>query len=235
AQMVANLKAGNIDGYCVGEPWNSRAVHDGLGQVITTDLEIWDGHPEKVLGVKESWVKAYPATHIALVKALLMACEYCDDHRHREEILDLLCRPEYVGSDKAYTSPGFLTPYYKGGEQDPMPPFRYNQFFVNQSTCPSRSEALWTLTQLVRWGYTDFPRNWLEIIERVRRPDLYGEACRQLGLPDLEPDRQLIKLFDGMVFTPDDPLGYIQRFTLHRPVKVTEIPLDVPSSLSQST
>jgi nitrate/nitrite transport system ATP-binding protein len=88
---------------------------------------------------------------------------------------------------------------------------------------------------LVRWGYTDFPRNWLEIIERVRRPDLYGEACRQLGLPDLEPDRQLIKLFDGMVFTPDDPLGYIQRFTLHRPVKVTEIPLDVPSSLSQST
>ncbi|MEB3229286.1 MAG: nitrate ABC transporter ATP-binding protein, partial [Synechocystis sp.] len=208
AQMVANLKAGNIDGYCVGEPWNSRAVHEGLGQVITTDLDIWDGHPEKVLGVKESWVKDYPETHIALVKALLMACEYCDDHRHRGDILDLLCRPEYVGSEKAYTSPGFLTPYYKGGEQDPMPSFRYNQFFVNQSTCPSRSEALWTLTQLVRWGYTDFPRNWLEIIERVRRPDLYGEACRQLGLPDLEPDRQLIKLFDGMVFTPDDPLGY---------------------------
>lgn len=234
AQMVANLKAGNIDGYCVGEPWNSRAVYEGLGRVVATDLDIWDGHPEKVLGVQEAWVQAYPETHLALMKALLMACDYCDDRRHRAEILDLLCRPEYLGCSKEYISPGFLTPYHKDEANEDTALFRYNQFFVNQSTCPSRSEALWTLTQLVRWGYTDFPRNWLEIIERVRRPDLYGEACRQLGLPDLEPDRQLIKLFDGMVFTPDDPVGYIQRFTLHRPFKMTEIPLDPAPSLSQS-
>ncbi|MFN9173594.1 MAG: nitrate ABC transporter ATP-binding protein [Synechocystis sp.] len=236
AQMVANLKAGNIDGYCVGEPWNSRAVYENSGDVITTSLDIWDGHPEKVLGVREDWVKQYPETHLALVKALLRACEYCDDRRHREEILGLLCRPEYVGSEQVYTSPGFLTPYERGAGREPELILRYNQFFTNQSTCPSRSEALWILTQLARWGYTDFPRNWLEIIERVRRPDLYGEACRQLGWQDVEPDRQTLKLFDGMVFTPDDPLGYIQRFNIHRNPKVSEIYLDVsPDSLSQST
>ncbi|MEB3160782.1 MAG: nitrate ABC transporter ATP-binding protein [Synechocystis sp.] len=235
AQMVASLKGGNIDGYCVGEPWNSRAIYENLGSVIATSLDIWDGHPEKVLGVREDWVKKYPETHLALVKALLRACEYCDDRRHREEILDLLCRPEYVGSEKAYTGAGFLTPYDRGTGQEPELLLRYNKFFTNQSTCPSRSEALWMLTQLARWGYTDFPRNWLEIIERVRRPDLYGEACRQLGWPDIEPDRQTLKLFDGMVFTPDDPLGYIQRFTLHRDPKVSEIILDIsPDSLSPS-
>ncbi|MDX2096813.1 MAG: nitrate ABC transporter ATP-binding protein, partial [Leptolyngbyaceae cyanobacterium bins.59] len=83
AQMVSNLKAGNIDGFCAGEPWNSRAVYERLGFVMATDLDIWPGHTEKVLGVREEWANQYPQTHIALVKALLEACEYCDDRRNR--------------------------------------------------------------------------------------------------------------------------------------------------------
>ena len=230
AQMVANLKAGNIDGYCVGEPWNSRSVREGLGYVIATDLDIWDGHPEKVLGVWEDWVKQYPRTHLALVKALLQACEYCDDRRNREEVMGYLCQPQYVGSLADYTRPGFLDPYRFGNNREPEMLLRYNQFHVDKANYPCRSEALWTLTQLARWGYTPFPKNWLEIIERVRRPDLFGEACRQLGWPGLEADRQPLTLFDGMVFNPDDPLGYIRRFSLHRQLKVAEIALEPSSS-----
>ncbi len=224
-QMVANLKAGNIDGYCVGEPWNSRAVYEDLGYVIATDLDIWPSHPEKVLGVREDWVEKYPQTHIALVKALLKACEYCDDRRNREEILGMLCRPEYVGSLPEYTRPGFLDPYNKGtGEPQYLPSF--NQFHVDQSNCPGRVEGLWILTQLARWGYTPFPRNWVEILERVRRPDLYGEACRSLGWPDIEPDRQNFQLFDKMIFNPDDPVGYLKRLSICRDFKVSEILID---------
>lgn len=226
AQMVANLKAGNIDGYCVGEPWNSRAVYEGLGYVIDTSLDIWAGHPEKVLGVKEEWVAKYPETHLALVRALLKACEYCDDRRNREEIIGLLCQPQYVGSLEDYTRPGFIDPYNRGDGTDPQQLVRFNQFYVDQANCPGRSEGLWTLTQLARWGYTPFPKNWVEILERVRRPDLFGEACRQLGWPDTESDRHNFALFDGMVFTPDDPIGYIQRFTIHRELKVSEILID---------
>ena len=226
AQMVANLKAGNIDGYCVGEPWNSRAVYEGLGYVIDTSLDIWAGHPEKVLGVKEEWVAKYPETHLALVRALLKACEYCDDRRNREEIIGLLCQPQYVGSLEDYTRPGFIDPYNRGDGTDPQQLVRFNQFYVDQANCPGRSEGLWTLTQLARWGYTPFPKNWVEILERVRRPDLFGEACRQLGWPDTESDRHNFSLFDGMVFTPDDPIGYIQRFTIHRELKVSEILID---------
>jgi nitrate/nitrite transport system ATP-binding protein len=226
AQMVANLKAGNLDGYCVGEPWNSRAVYEGLGYVIDTSLDIWAGHPEKVLGVKEEWVAKYPETHLALVRALLKACEYCDDRRNRKEILGLLCQPQYVGALEDYTRPGFIDPYNRGDDTEPKQLIRFNQFYVDQANCPGRGEGLWTLTQLARWGYTPFPKNWVEILERVRRPDLFGEACRQLGWPDTESDRHNFTLFDGMVFTPDDPIGYIQRFTIHRELKVSEILID---------
>ncbi|HEY9807848.1 MAG TPA: nitrate ABC transporter ATP-binding protein [Halomicronema sp.] len=226
AQMVANLKAGNIDGYCVGEPWNSRAVHEDLGFVIATDLDIWPGHPEKVLGLKEEWVNQHPETHIALVKALLEACEYCDDLRNRDEILNLLCQPQYVGSEKVYTRNGFAAPYNYGTGQPPQILQRFNQFHVEQTNCPGRVEGLWILTQLARWGVTPFPKNWLEILERVRRVDLYAEAARQLGWPDNEPDRRCFELFDHMVFNPDDPIGYLQRLSIHRDIRIEEIIID---------
>ncbi len=229
-QMVANLKAGNIDGYCVGEPWNTRAVQEDLGYVIATDLDIWSGHPEKVLGVREDWAIQYPQTHLALVKALIQACEYCDDQRNREEIVALLSQPNYIGAVPEYIRPGFIDPYDYGNGNKPVFNPRFNQFHVNQSTCPSRGEALWVLTQLARWGYTPFPRNWVEILERVRRPDIYGKACRELGLPDIEPDRSCFQLFDQMVFNPDDPVGYLERLSICRDFTVTEILLPNPES-----
>ncbi|WP_421656684.1 nitrate ABC transporter ATP-binding protein [Leptothermofonsia sp. ETS-13] len=227
AQMVANLIADNIDGYCAGEPWNSRAVHENLGFVIATDLDIWPGHPEKVLGVREEWANEYPETHLALVKALLEACEYCDDRRNREEILELLCQPQYVGSAPEYTRPGFIDPYTYVNGEEPRMLLRFNQFYVDQTNCPRQAESLWILTQLARWGITPFPRNWVEVLERTHRLDIYREATRQLGLPTAEPDRTPFHLFDGKIFKPDDPIGYLNSFEIHRPIKIEEIILDV--------
>jgi len=228
AQMVSNLKAGNIDGYCVGEPWNSHSVLDSCGYVIATDLDIWAGHPEKVLGVKEEWANKYPQTHLALIKALVRACEYCDDRRNRPEVLEILAKPEYIGVPANYIEPGFTTPYRRNLEDEPENLLRYNQFFVDQANYPSRSEGLWILTQLARWGYISFPRNWIEVLERVRRPELLGEALRQLDLPDSAPNRQSFTLFDGMVFNPDDPLGYLERLSIKRDFRVSEVLLDQP-------
>jgi nitrate/nitrite transport system ATP-binding protein len=230
--MVSNLEQGNIDGYCVGAPWNSMAVNENLGFVAATDLDIWPGHPEKVLGVREDWALKYPKTHIAMVKALLQACEYCDDRRNREEILTLLAKPNYVGVDIKHLRPGFVDPYNRGLGEEPQLLRRYPQFFVDQSSCPGRAEGLWILTQLARWGLTPFPKNWIEILERVRRVDLYGEAARQLDLPDIEPDRDPFQLFDGMVFSPDDPISYLQRFAIHRPLHFEEVLLDDPASMA---
>lgn len=225
-QMVAALKAGQIDGYCVGAPWSSRAIQAGLGYAIATDLDIWPGHPEKVLGLSEAWVNQHPQTHIALVKALLEACEYCDNRHHRPEILELLGQPEYVGLAPDYLRPGFLAPYDRGTGEVPQSQPRFHQFYVDQATCPGRVEGLWILTQLARWGLIPFPKNWLEIIERVRRVDLYGEAARQLGWPDSEPDRRAIALFDGVSFNPDDPIAYLHRLPIRQEIRVAEVLLD---------
>ncbi len=229
AQMVAALQSGRIDGYCVGEPWNSRAIQADLGFAIATDLDIWPGHPEKILGVREDWADHHPRTHLALVKALLEACEYCDNRLNRPEIVEILAQPQYVGMAPAYLRPGFLDPYERGIPEAPRSLPRFNQFYVEQATCPSRTEGLWMLTEMARWGMIPFPKNWLEIMERVRRLDLYGEAVRQLGWPDLQPDRRTITLFDGVSFNPDDPLDYLQRLPIRREFQVHEILLDPPA------
>ena len=227
AEMVANLKAGNIDGYCAGEPWNSQAVAEKIGFVIATDLDIWPNYLEKVLGVREDWANKYPETHLALIKALIEAGEYCDDRRHREEIVQLISPPNYLGCDPKYIRPGFLEPYDRGTEATPQMLPTYNEFYVDKTNCPSRIEGLWILVQMARWGIVPFPRNWIEIVDRVRRTDVYSEAARQLKLPGLEPERTAFKLFDGSVFNPDNPIEYLQRLEIKREIKIEEVQLDL--------
>ena len=225
-QMLSNLKAGNIDGYCVGEPWNSRAINEGHGFVIANDLDIFPGHIEKVLGVREEWANKYPQTHLALVKALLEACEYCDDLRNREEIVGLLSQDQYVGALAEDIRPGFIDPYDWGTNAEPKMLQRYNQFFVEQTNYPERVEILWVMTQMARWGLTPFPKNWLNIIERVRRADIFGEAARQLEFPDFGRDRDPIQLFDGTIFDPDNPIAYLNSLEIKREIRVEEIDID---------
>jgi nitrate/nitrite transport system ATP-binding protein len=221
-QMVANLKAGNIDGYCVGEPWNSIAVQENLGFVMTTGQEIFPSHLEKVLGVREEWADKYPETNIALVKALLEACEYCDDRRNREEVLEIICKDSYLGQAPRSVRPGFIDPYDRGAGKPPEMLLRYNEFFVDKTNCPDRVEALWLITQMARWGIIPFPRNWVEVIEKIRRVDIYTEATSQLGLPGLERERKSFTLFDGIEFSPDNPLEYLKMLKIKREIRVEE-------------
>ena len=228
AEMKNQLSKGFIDGYLASEPWNSAAVKDNTGFVVATDLEIWDGHQNKVLGVRESWAQENPKTHVALIKALIEACEYCDDRRNREEIVQMLARPDYLNLPAAQLRPGFIEPFQRNQDQAPELLVRFNQYYVEQSTCPRRSEAVWILTQMARWGITPFPRNWVELLERVYCRDTYGKAARELGLQDGVDDHTLVKLFDGVVFNPDDPLSYLDSVTIHREICIAEIAIDEP-------
>ncbi|GBE95446.1 nitrate ABC transporter ATP-binding protein [Nostoc cycadae] len=221
-EMVAQLKAGTIDGYCAGEPWSHMAVHDDVGFIAATALEIWSGQPKKVLGVREDWAQQYPETYLALVKALLEACKYCDDLRNREEILDLICRPEYLNINPAYVRPGFTDPYDRGDGTQPQSLTAYNQFYLNKTNYPNRTEILWMVTQLSRWGLTPFPKNWVEVIERVCRADIFGAAARDLGLLDTGYDDP-IHLFDGKVFNSSDPLEYLKSLEIKRDIRIEEV------------
>jgi nitrate/nitrite transport system ATP-binding protein len=221
-QMVSQLKAGTIDGFCAGEPWSHLAVHENVGFVAATALEIWSGQPKKVLGVREDWAQQYPETYLALVKALLVACEYCDDFRNREEILELICRPQYLDMNPALVRPGFTDPYDRGDGGKPQELTAYNRFYINKTNYPNRTELLWMLTQMARWGLVTFPKNWVEVIERVCRTDVFGAAARDLGLLDIGEDHP-VNLFDGKVFDPSEPIEYLNSFKIKRRIVIDEV------------
>jgi nitrate/nitrite transport system ATP-binding protein len=221
-QMLTQLEAGYIDGYCAGEPWNYQAVHQDVGFVAATALDIWSGQPKQVLGVRETWAQKHPETHLNLTKALLEACEYCDDLRNRPEILEILSRPEYLNISPAYIRPGFIDPYDRGDGKPPQELTTYNQFYLNKTNYPNRTETLWMLTQLARWSITPFPKNWVEIIERVCRTDIFGAAARDLGLLDIGEDNP-IHLFDSKTFNPSEPLEYLKSLEIKHQIRIEEI------------
>jgi nitrate/nitrite transport system ATP-binding protein len=224
-EMVAQMKAGNIDGFCVGEPWNTQAIQEGIGFAIATDLDIWAGNPEKVLGFTDAWVQQHPNTHMAIVQAVLEACEYCDEPRHRKEIVNLLS--QHLDIPQQYLSPALIGPFARGGDTQPEQLPRFHQFHVENANCPRRIEGLWILTQLARWGIAPFPKNRVEILDRVRRVDHFITACERLGYVGIEPDRDPFQLFDGQVFNPDAPLEYLQNQPIRRRLEVVkDIELD---------
>ena len=103
---------------------------------------------------------------------------------------------------------------------------RFNQFYVDRSNYPQQIESLWILTQLARWGITPFPKNWVEVLQRIHRLDVYREAAQELDFSIAEPDRLPFALFDEVIFNPNDPLGYLKQFAIAQPIQIKEIDLD---------
>ncbi len=225
AQMLVDLQKETIDGYCVGEPWNYRAAAENAGFTAATDLEVWNGHPGKVLGVREDWANAYPNTHIALVKALLEASQYCADVNNHEEVRHILAQRQYLGTSIDYIHLG--DPNKTTCDlSTPMKEYAHHLFYGDGVNRPSRTENLWIMTQMARWGHTPFPRNWLEILERICRVGTFSTAARELGLLDTKFNRGSIELFDGVKFNGDDPIGYLNSLKIKRDYSIADVILD---------
>lgn len=183
-QMPSTMEAGTIFGYSVGEPWNQQAVFKGIGVPVITDYDMWNNNPEKVFGITAEFAEEYPNTTIALTKALIRAAIWLDenDNANREEAVEMLARPEYVGADVeviANSMTGFFE--FEKGDVRPAPDF--NVFFRYNSTYAFYSDAIWYLTQMRRWGQISetMPDEWyFETAADVYRPDIYLEAARLL-------------------------------------------------------
>ncbi len=224
AQMVADLQNGSIDGFCVGEPWNIRAAYEGIGITAASDLDVWLGHPGKVLGVREDWAAAYPNSFIALTKALLEACYYCSLPENTEEIRQILARKEYVSVPIEYIQ---IEPNQTSCDlEHPVGDYAHHQFYADSAiNRPSRTEQIWIVTQLARWGHTPFPRNWVEIVERVCRVSTFSTAARELGM-DISYVRKPIQFFDGTPFNADDPISYLNGLQIKHDFAVADVILD---------
>ncbi len=182
-QMVNYLRASTIDGYCVGEPWNTLAVQQGLGRMVITSHAIWNNHPEKVFGVSAAWAEQYPHTHQAVLRALLEACRWLDQPTNRLAAVKLLTQNRYVDTPAATLATAMTGTLQYTADQPPVPLADFNVFYRYAATFPWRSHAVLTIAQMYRWGQLAEALDIQAVAEQVYRPELYRQAAGALGLP----------------------------------------------------
>jgi nitrate/nitrite transport system substrate-binding protein len=214
-QMVANMRSGNMDGYCVGEPWNARAIADGIGFTAITTQEIWPDHPEKVLGTTADFVKKYPNTARAVTSAILEASKFIDSSaKSRHDTATVVSAPSFVNTDMNIIQDRMMGRYTNGiGKtwDDPNAMKFYNE---GKANFPYLSDAMWFLTQHKRWGLLKEHPNYLEVAKKVNNIELYKQAATAAGVPIPKSDMRSSKLFDGKVWNGQDPKAYADSFTV---------------------
>ena len=213
-QMVANMRAGRMDGFCVGEPWNARAIAEGLGYTAITTQEIWPDHPDKVFAFSEEFAALHPRSVIASLKALHQAGAWLDDPANHSEAAALLCRPEYLNCDPAWIL-ARLDGNIEYGDGRTASSDRPVIFARRGANRPRASHAAWMLTQFRRWGLHYGVPDYHAVTSRIIRTDFYAQALRELNVVDLSPADGPETFFDGKVFDPADPETYARSFELN--------------------
>ncbi|MCX6052676.1 MAG: CmpA/NrtA family ABC transporter substrate-binding protein [Campylobacterales bacterium] len=214
--MPSNLIAGNIEGYCVGEPWNERVVMTEQGSTLVTSYDIWNNNPEKVLQTKADFITKNPQTTKAVMKAILEAQMWLDrSWENRKEAVKILAQKNYVGApvDVLEKSMVGTFQYLKGQKSEANPQF--NVFANYYAAYPFYSHGMWFITQMYRWGQIDKAVDMKAVIESVYRPDLFEEVAKEVGytLPPSPWKKDGVdtynKFMDGKVYDPNKAVEYI--------------------------
>jgi ABC-type nitrate/sulfonate/bicarbonate transport system substrate-binding protein len=197
------LRAGQIDGFCVGEPWSSVAVDAGVGAIVTPTTALWPLSPEKVLGCRAEWAERHPDRLAQLLRALYRAGTWIERRENHAEVARLLAQPKYVG-----TSEGLLHQALAGrlSLQPGMKPILVSDFYVpsrHAATFPWVSHALWFYAQMVRWRQVEFSAEHIRAVRSTYRPDLYRAALRDVGAELPETDLKTERFLDGRGFDPE--------------------------------
>ncbi len=213
-QMVANMKIGKMDGFCVGEPWNARAIADGIGFTSVTTQDMWQDHPEKVLAFTEEFATKNPKTVKAVIRAVVEASQWNDKLENRPRMAEVVSQPQYINCPKEIILGRLLGDYDYGDgrkEKDKL----YMTFFDRQANFPLKSHGVWWLTQFRRWGMVKEPPDYRGLVDRVHRPDIFREVARQMGVEVPREDMKKETFWDGVTFDPTDPEKYARSFAVH--------------------
>jgi nitrate/nitrite transport system substrate-binding protein len=214
AQMVANMKVGKMDGFCVGEPWNARAIADGIGFTAITTQQLWRDHPEKVLAFTEEFAAKNPKTVRATMRAVIEASQWIDKLENRARMAEVVSQPQYINCPKEIIYGRLLGEYDYGDGRKEKDKY-YMTFFDRHTNFPQRSHGVWWLSQFRRWGMVKEPPDYKGLVERVHRSDIFREVAQEMGVETPREDMKKETLFDGVTFDPADPEKYAKSFTIH--------------------
>jgi len=215
AQMVANMKIGKMDGFCVGEPWNARLIADGIGFTSVTTQDLWQDHPEKVCAFTAEFADKNPRAVKACLKALHEASVWLDELNNRPEQCEIVSRPTYINCDKNLIL-GRLLGDYDYGDGRKKKEDHYMIFSQRNCNYPQPKFAKWWLTQFRRWGMVTGAPDYEGIAKQVMRPDLYAQAMKELGYEHAGENNDPETLFDGTKFDPKGDLeAYAKGFAVN--------------------
>lgn len=214
-QMVANMRAGNMDGYCVGEPWGgARAIQEGIGFTVTTTQAMWRNHPEKVLGTTREFVARYPNTARAMIRAVLEASRYIDTMANRDHVAAMISDAAYVNAPTDVIA-GRLRGEYENGLGRKWQEADHMKFFnEGEVNYPYLSHGMWFMTQQRRWGLLQQDVDYLAVARQVNQVELYSEVARSMGIGVPASPLKVETLFDGVVWDPTRPSAYLDNFAI---------------------
>ena len=217
-QMVANMKVGNMDAFCVGEPWNEQLVNQGIGFTACTTGELWKGHPEKALGLRTEWIEKNPNAAKALMMAVMEAQIWADSMDNKEEMSAILGKRQWFNvppKDVAGRLKGTIN--YGNGRLAENTGLEM-KFWKDHASYPFKSHDAWFLTENVRWGKFAPDTDIKALVDKVNREDIWREAAKELGVAAADipssASRGPETFFDGKVFDPENPKAYLDSLTI---------------------
>ncbi len=213
AQMVANMKVGSMDAFCVCEPWNRQLINQKIGYTALTTSEIWQNHPEKSFAMRADYVTANPNATKALLKAVMEAQMWCEDPKNRAEVAEICSRRRWINAPLEDVIDRVKGDFdYGTGRVVTNSPHQM-RFWKDNASYPFQSHDLWFLTENQRWGYLPSGLDTKSWISKVNREDLWKVAAKELGVSDKDipksTSRGIEKFFDGKVFDPTNPKKYL--------------------------
>jgi len=217
-QMVANMKVGTMDCFCVGEPWNAQLVHQGIGYTAVNTAEIWARHPEKSLALRADFADRNPKTVAALLMAVMEAQQWCDDFANKEEMADIVSKRSWFNVPKSDIIGRLKGEYdYGNGKVVAQSP-HFMKFWRDQASFPFKSHDTWFLTENIRWGKLAPDTDIKALVGQVNGADIWREAAKTLGVADIpaSDSRGKETFFDGKVFDPDNPATYLASLAIKR-------------------
>ena len=214
-QMVANMRVGNMDGFCVGEPWNHRAIMDGIGVTANTTQDIWKDHPEKVLGTSADFVKKNPNTTRAVMMAVLEASQWIDASlSNKMKMAETVAQKSYINTSVDAINQRILGRYQNGMGKtwdDPNYMKFYNDGSVNY---PYLSDGMWFMTQHKRWGLLKADVDYAAVAASVTQVQLYKSVASAMKINVPKDPMRTAKLMDGVVWDGKDPAKYADSFKI---------------------
>jgi nitrate/nitrite transport system substrate-binding protein len=212
-EMVANLRAGNLDGYLAPDPFNQRAVFEEVGFIYMLSKDIWPGHPCCAFAAKREFVEKMPNTFRAILLAILDATQYARDRSHRKEIAAAIAPRNFLNQPVEV-----LEQVLTGAFPDGLGNSRNVPDRIDFDPFPYQSMAIWILTQMKRWGYLKTDVNYRKIAEEVFLAAGCRDAMRALGqkAPESNTIKHTFALGKTRVFDPDRPEEYLKSFAISR-------------------